>query len=135
VFYFPTLSQANVRPFIDKAVTVSHEGRISLNIINPSPKQFPCRGNSRCVLPFRIVADIYIFTACGPSYMANIPVFNGAHVGQNSTIHYRKNNDVSHAKAFAEIDAVLDDVRNSTALVPQFIRKKTCIPQTKARYR
>jgi GR25 family glycosyltransferase involved in LPS biosynthesis len=124
------VNKANVKEFIDKAVKQRPDGSYDLHIINPAPSKFQCRTGggrgAKCRLPFRIVADIYIFTGCGPTYMANIPIFNGAHVGQNSTIHYRKNNDVSHAKSFAEIATVLNQVRNSTSLIPPFIRKKTC---------
>lgn len=117
-----------VRKFIDKVVSYnSTTETYSIKIVNPSEKQFPCAGRGMCEMPFRLVADLYIFTGCEPTYLSHIPLFNGASaVGQNTTIHHRKNNDVQHAKAFDKISLILDDVRRHAELLPSFIRAKKC---------
>ena len=117
-----------VRPFIDKVVKYDNAtGEYSITIVNPSQKEFPCHSKEECFLPYRIVSDLYIFSGCQPTYITNIPIFNGALVGANSTIHTRKNNDVYHAKAFKEIAEILQDVRKNETLLPNYIRvKKNC---------
>jgi GR25 family glycosyltransferase involved in LPS biosynthesis len=121
------ISKKVAQPFIDSVVTYNNStNTYSIDIVNPSEKMFPCPGNRDCYLPYRIVADTYLYSGCSPTYLTKIPIFNGAHVGQNSTIHSRKNNNVYHAKAFAQISDVLKDVRNSTDVLPPYIRVKKC---------
>jgi hypothetical protein len=116
-----------VRAFIDKVVTYNSSSKsFAIKIINPSNELFPCFGNDMCSLPQRLVSDLYIFTGCGPTYLATVPMFNGASIGRNTTIHLRKNNDISHAKAFSEISITLADVRENRNLLPPFIRIKQC---------
>jgi GR25 family glycosyltransferase involved in LPS biosynthesis len=121
------ISKKVVQPFIDSVVTYDNSTKTyAIDIVNPSEKMFPCPGNTDCYLPYRIVADTYLYSGCSPTYLTKIPIFNGAHVGQNSTIHTRKNNNVYHAKAFAQISDVLKDVRNSTDVLPPYLRVKNC---------
>ena len=122
-----------VRPFIDKVVKYDNAtAEYSITIVNPSEKDFPCASKKNCMLPYRIVSDLYIFSGCQPAYITNIPIFNGAIVGANSTIHTRKNNDAYHAKAFKEIAKILQDVRKNETLLPDYIRvKKNCIKKRK----
>ena len=114
-----------VRTFIDKVVKYNNvTGKFSISIENPSEKDFPCPTKRNCYLPYRIVSDLYIFSGCQPTFITNIPIFNGASVGANSTIHTRKNNDASHAKSFLEIANLLIDVRKNEFLLPNYIRNK-----------
>jgi len=48
-----------------------------------------CRKGAQdmCIIPFRLVADSYLYAAFGPTYMLRIPIFNGANVGKESTVH------------------------------------------------
>ena len=123
------INKKNVRKFIDKMIKYDNTtGRYKVDIFNPSEKDFPCPKKTNCYLPFRIVSDMYIFSGCNPAYTSKIPMFNGASVGANSTIHLRKNNDVAHAKSFIEIAGVLENVRNNEKLLPPYIRvKKNCV--------
>lgn len=121
------ISKEVVRSFIDSVVTLNNTtGIYSIDIVNPSERMFPCPTKKDCYLPYRIVADTYLYAGCNPTYLITIPIFNGAHVGQNSTIHKRKNNNVYHAKAFGEIARVLQDVRNRSDILPSYIRVKQC---------
>jgi hypothetical protein len=121
------INKRTIKLFIDKAISYNNSSRkYSINIVNPSEDLFPCSGQDKCHIPFRIVCDMYIFAGCGPSYIANIPMFNGALVGENSTIHKRKNNDVSHSKSFNQIIEVINNVRKEKHLLPDFIRVKNC---------
>jgi hypothetical protein len=120
------INKRTVKNFTDKAISYDNTSNMySINIVNPSEELFPCSSaQSMCHIPFRIVCDMYIFAGCGPSYISNIPMFNGALVGENSTIHKRKNNDVAHSKAFNQIIEVINDVRKKKYLLPDFIRVK-----------
>ena len=121
------ISKKVVQPFIDSVVTYNNTTKTyAIDIVNPSNEMFPCPGNKDCYLPYRIVADTYLYAGCSPTYLTKIPIFNGAQVGENSTIHKRKNNNVYHAKAFTEISKVLKNVRNSTDILPPYIRVKNC---------
>mmetsp|Transcript_1042 Transcript_1042/g.1156 ORF Transcript_1042/g.1156 Transcript_1042/m.1156 type:complete len:161 (-) Transcript_1042:215-697(-) len=122
------INKRRVKTFIDKAVSYDDKSKTySINIVNPSNKLFPCYYGQRiCPIPFRIVCDMYIFASLGPSYISNIPIFNGALVGENSTIHKRINNDVAHSVAFNKIIEVFNDVRKKQHLLPDFIRVKNC---------
>lgn len=95
-----------------------------VRIINP-PKAFPCKKGSKCYFPMRLVSDTYIYALCYPTFVTKIPIFNGHRVGGNTTIHMRKQNDDSHAKAFLEIAKLLDEVRKSS-IVPSHITPKKC---------
>lgn len=120
------INKRTIKTFIDKAISYDNSSRkYSINIVNPSEDLFGC-SEDKCHIPFRIVCDMYIFAGCGPSYIANIPMFNGALVGENSTIHKRKNNDVSHSKSFNQIIEVINNVRKEKHLLPNFIRVKNC---------
>jgi len=117
------INKANVKAFIDKVVVSSEpwseksKQMPQLKFITPSQKMFPCKqGTEPCGVPFRIVADIYLYTGCGPTYISNIPVFNGAMV--NSTIHIRPNTIRDHHKNFQAIGEVIKEVRGSSKLPP-----------------
>lgn len=116
-----------VRKFIDRVVAYnSTTGNYTVNIVNPSYKLFPCRSGEICQLPYRIVSETYIYSGCHPSYITRVPIFNGSPAGQNTTIHKRKNNDLSHAKNFAQIEGVLKNVREHSHILPPYIRVKKC---------
>lgn len=48
--------------------------------LKPIQSQFPCY-QKPCLLPFRIVADIYLYTYFTPTYMSRIPLVNGIFQG------------------------------------------------------
>lgn len=114
-----------IQKFIDRVVIID-KNTLATRIKIVDTNEYPCiRG--QCSFPHRIVSDTYIYSGGNPSYIIKIPLFNGAHVGENSTIHLRKNNDISHAKAFKDIHVILDDiVINNKELLPKFIRPKKC---------
>ena len=116
-----------VRKFIDRVVSYNvTTGNYTVNIVNPSFKLFPCDDGEICQLPYRIVSETYIYSGCHPSYITRVPIFNGSPAGQNTTIHKRKNNDLSHAKNFAQIEGVLQNVREHARILPPYIRVKKC---------
>ena len=96
--------------------TTSPHDHHRVRIINPH-NAFPCdhKQQGKCYFPMRLVSDTYIYALCFPTYVTKIPLFNGAPVGENTTIHMRKNNDITHAKAFFEIARV--SYSNSVLLI------------------
>jgi len=76
------------------------------------------------VMPFCMAADTYIYSQGSPTYMINIPLFNGASVGSNSTIHQKNVN--SHSKAFLEIDKIVAEAKSGKYKVPSFISSPKC---------
>lgn len=128
------ISKEVVRTFIDNAVTYDEStSTYAIKIINPSETDLPCPRKTDCHVPYRIVSDTYIFHGCQPTYTSSIPMFNGASVGQNTTIHATKNNDNSHAKSFIEIAGVLKRVRKNADLLPSYIRQKSNCTRTENR--
>lgn len=70
-----------VKSFIDRVVHINETSKkISIDLVNPAPRQFPCGDKNRCYLPFKLVSDFYIYLGCGPAYFSMIPLFNGARV-------------------------------------------------------
>lgn len=113
------------KSFIDRVVSYNSTTSLySIKIVNPSEKLFPCSKPDRCFLPYRIVGDTYLYSGLEPSYLSRIPIFNGASVGENSTIHAKKSKNTAHIKSFSEIAVVLDDVRENPLLLPSYIRIK-----------
>lgn len=128
------INKAVVRTFIDKVVTYDKRtSTYSINFINPSETDLPCQGKPKCYLPYRIVSEHYVFHGCQPTYTASIPMFNGASIGQLTTIHMRTNNDVTHAKSFLEIAGVLKKVRKNEDFLPSYIRLKANCTRKSAR--
>ena len=136
------INKTAMRPLIDEVFTVKDghsltaaanaSGReydhLRVRIISP-PKAFPCPKNGKggkCDFPMRLVSDTYIYAMCFPTFVTKVPMFNGAEVGGNTTIHMRKNNDVAHAKAFHEIAKLLAEVRTRPDLLPPHIQRKKC---------
>lgn len=114
-----------VKSFIDRAVSYNSTTALySIKIVNPSEKSFPCPKPDRCFLPYRIVGDTYLYSGLDPTYLSRIPIFNGASVGENSTIHSKKSKNTAHMKSFSEIAVVLDDVRENSFFLPSYIRMK-----------
>jgi GR25 family glycosyltransferase involved in LPS biosynthesis len=56
-----------------------HDQKYHLTL--PPPPSFHCNvytSKNQCVLPYRLVADIYLYTLFAPSYITRIPFCNGA---------------------------------------------------------
>ena len=88
-------------------------------IVTPSQKFWACSDTGpACYVPFRIVADIYLYTGCGPTYVSHLPFFNGAIT--NSTIHHK--HFKTHRESFLEIGKVLEDVRQNATILPPFVK-------------
>ena len=109
VFYStkqPAATAGGVKTTTTTTTSTSYDHH-RIRIINPY-NAFPCdfKQQGKCYFPMRLVSDTYIYALCFPSYVTKIPLFNGAPVGENTTIHMRKNNDITHAKAFFEIAKV-----------------------------
>lgn len=122
------INKARAKPIIDKLVHVDPKtGAIKITILNPSEKLFPCPTKVHCPIPFRLVADMYLFTAFGPTYTSSIPLMNGAKVGQNSTIHNKIKKDEAHQRDFIKIHSLLNDAQNHSHLLPPFIKPKACL--------
>ena len=107
VFYatkVPAVSTGNIKTTTTTSTNPYDHHRV--RIINPY-NAYPCDPKQgKCYFPMRLVSDTYIYSLCYPTYVTKIPLFNGAPVGENTTIHMRKNNDITHAKAFFEIAKV-----------------------------
>lgn len=126
------INKPKVKNFIDQVVTRTYNATsdtfsYTINLINPSNELFPCSKNhgSRqldCYFPYRIVADYYLYLGCGPTFFAQIPIFNGAKV--ESTIHTRSSR--THANEFDEISKVIVKAKNRTDILPDFISPFQC---------
>ena len=114
-----------VKSFIDRVVSYnSTTASYNIKIVTPSERLFPCLSSNRCFLPYRIVGDTYLYSGLDPTYLNRIPIFNGASVGEKSTIHTRATKNTAHMKSFSEIAVVLNDVRNNSFFLPPYIRIK-----------
>ena len=114
-----------VKSFIDRIVVYNETtSSYSIRILTPSEKLFPCVSKDLCYIPYRIVGDTYLYSGLDPTYLSRIPLFNGADVGENSTIHTKKMKNTAHRKSFSEIAVVIDDVKNNPLLLPSYIRVK-----------
>jgi len=131
------INKTAMRPLIDEVFTVRDAAKVGtgaggeydhlrVRIISP-PKAFPChRKGGKCDFPMRLVSDTYIYAMLFPTFVTKVPIFNGADVGGNTTIHMRKNNDVAHAKAFHEIAKLLAEARTRLDILPPHIQPKRC---------
>lgn len=83
----------HLRQRIENLVTVDATGSFQVTLLHPSSfsagaAYANCRkAHNTCMVPFRLVADSYLYAAFGPTYMLRIPLFNGANVGKESTVH------------------------------------------------
>jgi GR25 family glycosyltransferase involved in LPS biosynthesis len=69
-----------------------------------------------CILPFRIVADIYLYSLFQPTYISRIPLFNGVKDSltiQESSIQDNGKKLHGHLKSFSEIELVIQEIRGS----------------------
>ena len=65
-----------LRELIKKFVAFNYEkNRFEITLLPLTP-QFPCHQRP-CILPFRVVADIYLYSAFQPTYISRIPLLNG----------------------------------------------------------
>ena len=115
------INKKNIRKFIDQVVRVDEHGAVSFHLMTDLMHK---RCMSGCVQPFCLAADTYIYNNGGPTYISTIPLFNGASVGYNSTIHQKDVN--AHRKGFAVIDGVLSEVKSGNYSIPNFISVPRC---------
>jgi GR25 family glycosyltransferase involved in LPS biosynthesis len=71
--------------------------------------------NNLCILPVRIVADIYLYTLFQYVYMSRIPLFNGVKdsVYQKNSIQNNTEKLNLHMKSFSEIDTVIQEIKET----------------------
>jgi hypothetical protein len=89
---------------------------------NPNPTR-PCP-RKPCLLPYRIVADIYLYALFSPTYASRIPMFNVApQLGSLSTIKPpERTEDGQFLAHHAQIEGVLKEVRRESHLLPSYIK-------------
>jgi GR25 family glycosyltransferase involved in LPS biosynthesis len=93
----------------------------------PKPNGFICGSTSTCILPFRIVADIYLYSYFSPSYMTRIPMFNGIIKNTQEIKETSQIQDESkveqHMKKFQETDSLINEIKsNYESLLPAYLQ-------------
>jgi GR25 family glycosyltransferase involved in LPS biosynthesis len=119
------IQKSVVRGFIDRVVKLNSKNVPMITIIHPnkSNAQFCAIGRDvNCYLPFRLVADMYLYAAMTPVYSLKVPIFNGAVVGTNTTIPTSPAKDAGARQNFIDIGYVLNSVRGNHTRLPRFIR-------------
>lgn len=115
------IHKERVRSELFKYVTPAVTGLPMIKIIPPSI--FTCRATP-CIIPFRVVADIYLYLVFSPSYMSRIPLLNGAasedHAGIDSYIQSSEAVD-GHKRKFARIEDLVHNVINNSTLLPSYL--------------
>lgn len=115
------IHKERVRSELFKYFTPAVTGLPMIKIIPPSI--FTCRATP-CIIPFRVVADIYLYLVFSPSYMSRIPLLNGAasedHAGIDSYIQSSEAVD-GHKRKFAQIEALVHNVINNSTLLPSYL--------------
>jgi hypothetical protein len=104
----------------------------------PLPK-FPCH-HRPCLLPFRIVADIYLYGLFQPTYMSRIPLLNGELITTNistiSSIQKGQEKVLKHIHEFNKIDTIIHDIKNNGTTLPQVsFERKERIPTASKSYK
>jgi GR25 family glycosyltransferase involved in LPS biosynthesis len=114
------------------------EQLVMINLTKPS--QIPCDyiENGECMLPFRLVADIYLYSRFFPTYISRIPLLNGASVHdltsfrELTTIQEGKDKRIAaellHYKMFQGLRHLVNDICDENhdflRLLPSYIRCK-----------
>ena len=105
-----------VRPIIKDIVDYSSDPMKTRITFYPPPT-VGCAQNlpNSCLLPYRIVADIYLYSLFTPTFTSRIPMFNGAgvndHIDEESSI--QENNKVNaHVQAFTQINQIIEQIKN-----------------------
>jgi GR25 family glycosyltransferase involved in LPS biosynthesis len=119
-----------IRPMIESIVNYSPDSGGEYHITFYPPPSIPCmilegktddnkekkrRNNKLCILPVRIVADIYLYTLFQYVYMSRIPLFNGVKgvVYQKNSIQNNTEKLNLHLKSFSEIDTVIQEIQEN----------------------
>ncbi len=81
------IHKQHIKEKLSKFIKLNDEDHhYHIHLKNPDPKEFHCsQWMQMCVMPFRLVADIVLYTFLPPSYVSRIPVFNGASAKKTST--------------------------------------------------
>ncbi len=81
------INKKKIRSFIMKIVTIHMKDHHYRNRLpNPDVNVFRCAVFSGlCVMPFRLVADILLYTYFQPTYITRIPFLNGASANKKSS--------------------------------------------------
>lgn len=121
------VNKAVVKPYIDKLVMEESDGQLWITVDSTGP-HFPCVGHGgrrppgfRCVSPFRIVADTFIYAAFSPTWALKIPILNGATIGYRSSIDASEKKKQSFVAAFTNISALVSKIVEQKHLLPPFI--------------
>lgn len=94
------INKSVVKGFLDDVITMHSNGSLSFKIINSFfPKHCTRTPKRPCILANCLFSDSYIFAGAGPTYVSNIPIFNGGDIGRVSTIHQEQVERV-HLPAF-----------------------------------
>lgn len=115
------IHKERVRQELFKYVTPVATGLPMIKLVPPS--MFACR-TVPCMVPFRIVADIYIYLVFSPSYVSRIPLFNGAasedHAGIESHIQSSKAVE-QQLKKFDQIHDLVRRIINPSTKLPSYL--------------
>lgn len=80
----------------------------------------PRRPERPCILGSCLFSYAYIFSAAQPAYVSQIPLFTGAKIGLESTLHSDQFAD--YKKAFTKIKAITNEMRGSKKLMlPEYV--------------
>eukprot|EP01040_Poterioochromonas_malhamensis_P004772 gene4772-5122_t len=115
------IHKERVRQQLFKYVTPVATGLPMIKLVPPS--MFVCR-TVPCMVPFRIVADIYIYLVFSPSYVSRIPLFNGAASGDHAGIESYIQSSKAVEQQIKKFDQIHDLVRriiNHSTLLPSYL--------------
>jgi GR25 family glycosyltransferase involved in LPS biosynthesis len=124
------VNKATVRPLIENLVKidpVSNEIRITIGRINRPEFATPKRIQNYFFLPFRVVADIYLYTYFTPTYITRVPMFNGISENHKEIMETSyiqdANKVVQHRKSFQEIEKTIRRIkRRYSHRVPSYLK-------------
>jgi hypothetical protein len=114
-----------VRALVDRLVTTNPiTGELQVRFVHPNPNPTAPCPRKPCLLPYRIVADIYLYELFHPTYVSRIPMFNVApQLGIISTIKPPgRTEDGQFLAHHKQIEGVLEEVRRKSKLLPSYIK-------------
>jgi GR25 family glycosyltransferase involved in LPS biosynthesis len=117
------IQKAVVRRFINSVVKLNKRNVPAVTIKYPNRTKYcSSRSDHSCFLPFRMVADLYLYAAMTPVYTIRVPIFNGASVGVNTTIPTTGAKQDGARSNVAVVSGVIEDVKLNVSVLPYFIR-------------
>jgi GR25 family glycosyltransferase involved in LPS biosynthesis len=134
------INKEKVRGLVSKLVSFDEE-KNRFQITLAPLRQFPCM-RKPCVLPFRVVADIYLYALFQPAFISRIPLLNGethdpsggygGELSDEILAQFSSIQDLTkvkgHLKAFKEIAHIVEEAQSFVHILPSYFLRSLYHP-------